>query len=278
MRSASINAVGILNASVQLTMRVATPWVGVLWFTTLPLRLLQLYFFTQLAILMEPQYYAYYLWKLAMIVFAAFLFSLYGRAVYVRACRFAENSTRDSRLEALKVPLSDFIPYVYTSLINEVCFFLTSFTMFMWPIFIIYSGLAAATSYNIGGPKLLKAPLTALKAAAPWRSLLAMSFVFLIGLIIALVNLHILVLVALALGGQILGPALPRWEYIFEPSLGGMFPKQPLTYLLLFMGASMLIEPFWLAANVDLVQKSRARKSGEDLQLWFHDIKNEAAR
>ena len=278
MRNASINAVSILNASTELTLRVASPWMGVLWLTALPHRLLQFYFIGQLGILMEPQHYVNYLWRLSAIVFSAFVVSLYGRAVFVRACHLAESSTRDSRFEPLKVPLSDFVPYVYTALINEFFFYLTSFTMIMFPVFMIYGGLAAATSYGIGGPKLLDAPLKAIKAASSWRSLLALSIVFLFGTIMALINLFVLIEIALALGGQVLGSALPRWEYIFQPGWMSLFPKQPLTNSLMLIGATLIIEPFWLAANVDMIQKARARKSGVDLQLWFHDIKSEAAK
>ena len=278
MRNATLNTVSILNASTELTLRVASPWIGVLWLTALPHRLLQVYFLFQLTILMEPQHYVNYLWRLSGIVFVAFIISLYGRAVFVRACYLAESSTRDTRLAPLKVPINDFVPYVYTALINELFFYLTSFTMVLFPIFIIYSGLAAATSYGIGGPKFVDAPIKAIKAAAPWRSLIALSFVYLFGTVMALINLFVLVEIALALGGDVLGAALPRWEYIFQASGFGLFPKQLLTNLLLMIGATLIIEPFWLAANVDMIQKARARKSGEDLQMWFQDIKSEAAK
>lgn len=279
MRNANLNTAGILNASVQLTLRAASPWMGVLWITALPLRLLQVYFAFQLLLLSEPQFYLYYLWRLSTLVFAAFIVSLYGRAVYVRACYYAGNSAVESKFEALKVPLSDFIPYVYTALINEFFFYLTLFTIVMWPPFIVYGGLAAATSYGIGGPKMIGAPLNAFKIS--WTSFWALagiSLVFFFGMIMALINLYFLIVIALKLGGGILGSALPRWEYIFEPGPLGLLPKQPLTYALLVVGASLIVEPFWLAANVDLVQRVRARKSGEDLQLWFQEIKKEAAQ
>ena len=278
MRSASINAIGILNAAVQLTLRVASPWMGVLWLTTLPHRLMLLYFFNHVSVLLEPKYYAFYLWRMALLVFATFIVSLYGRAVYVRACHIDDTTERAAKFEPLKVPLGDFIPYVYTALINEFLFYLTLFTVVMWPLFIVYGGLAAATSYGLGGPKLVGAPMTALRGGSTFPSLMAITLVFTLGLIIAVINLYVLILVALTLCGPLLGPALPRWEYIFAPTLWNMFPKQDLTQLILVIGASMMIEPFWLAANVDMIKKARARKSGEDLRLWFQDIKNEATQ
>src|ERR1043165_8266062 len=124
MRSTGLQTIGIINAAVQTVVRVASPWMGVLWMTALPLRLLQAYFVYQLSFLQEPQYYFYYLWKLAAMVFAAFILSLYGRAVFVRACYIASDSARDSKLEPLKVPLSDLIPYVYSALMLELFFYL----------------------------------------------------------------------------------------------------------------------------------------------------------
>ncbi len=259
MRNASISAIGILNASAQLTLRVASPWMGVLWITALPHRLMQFYFIWQFRILDEPHLYAGYLTRLAMFVMLTFAISLYGRAVYVRACHIATHTQNDSKLNAFKVPLSDLVPYLYMASINELFFYLTSFTMFMWPLFVIFGGLAAATSYDIRGPKFLAAPFNAIKAgAAAFKALIAISCVFLFGQFMALINLFIFIIVFLVLCGPILGPALPRWEYIFQAE-NVIFPKHPLTYALLLIGAAQVIEPFWLAANVDLVKRVRAR-------------------
>ena len=73
-----------------------------------------------------------------MLVFATFVVSIYGRAVYARACHIATNSTNDSKFAAFKVPLSDFIPYLYMALFNELFFYLTSFMVVIFPIFVIF--------------------------------------------------------------------------------------------------------------------------------------------
>ncbi len=288
MRNVSLNPVEILNASVQLTLRVASPWMGVLWITALPLRLLQLYFVTRIAALDEPQYYMYYLWRVTAVVFAAFLVSLYGRAVYARACHHAQNALHGSQLDPLKVPLSDLIPYMYAALINELFFYATLFTMLMPPLFIIYGGLAAATSTGTGGPKLLDAVLSPFKALRVWKALLINSLVFPLCVFLAFINLYILIILLLWAFGSLLGSDLPRWEYIIQhmpnlphPQKGDSLmdilrkfvPDLPLTFWLIGVGAWMIVEPFWLAANVALIQKARTRKSGEDLRIWFQDLK-----
>ena len=42
--------------------------------------------------------------------------------------------------------------------------------------------------------------------------------------------------------------------------------------LLLFGGAALAIEPFWIAANVVLVRKAGAAETGEDLRVWFEEV------
>jgi hypothetical protein len=279
MRIPRTTSMQILNAAARTLRRVASPWMGVLWICTLPLRLAQLYFLYQLQFLAEagPQHYLYYLWRLAAFVFIAFLVSLYGRAVFVRACWLAPDGVSRAKLEPLKVPLGDFVPYAYTALIFEFLFYIGMFTLIApWP-FLIFGGLAAAASYGIGGPKILRAPASVFALLNSWRSLVllcAITLLFALALFFVYVNLYVLVIVLLMLFGSFLGSSLPVWQHIFEPGL--LTPKEQLATWMLMIGAAMIVEPFWLAANVELVQKIRAQKSGDDLRLWFQDLKKEA--
>ena len=277
MRTPRTTSMQILNAAARTLLRVASPWMGVLWMCTLPLRLAQLYFVYQLQFLETPQHYLYYLWRLAAVVFVAFLVSLYGRAVFVRACWLSPDDASRTKLEPLKVPLNDFVPYAYTALILELFFYMGMFTLFLPIPFLVFAGLAAAASYGIGGPKLLRALVNVFGFLNSWRSVVLLSAVtlqFAIALFFVYVNLYTLVILLLMLFGSFLGSSLPMWEHIFAP--GMIMPKEQLATWMLLIGTSMIVEPFWLAANVELVQKIRAQKSGDDLQLWFQDLKKEA--
>ena len=103
MRKPTASAISVLDAAAQIVPRVASPWMGVLWLTALPLRFLQLYFVVQLTRLDQPSKYLYYFWNLAALIFVAFVFSLYGRAVYVRACRHAQHTESSAGLDPFKV-------------------------------------------------------------------------------------------------------------------------------------------------------------------------------
>ena len=98
MRNPNASAINALDAAAQLVPRVAAPWMGVLWLTALPLRLLQVYFIAQLVRLDAPWKYFHYFLNLAAWLCAAFVFSLFGRAVFVRACRFPHHKVGSDKL------------------------------------------------------------------------------------------------------------------------------------------------------------------------------------
>jgi hypothetical protein len=279
MRRSNLSVISILDSAARLVPRVAAPWLGTFWLMVLPLRLLQVYFYSELVRLDDPSQYLYFLWHISICLFAAFVIALFGRAVFVRACFLAQDTERKTQLSPLKVPLSDFLPFLYTALLIEVVFFSTLVTFVIPPLLIILSGLAAASSYGMSGPRIFSAPFGILRLLKHRVALFGISCVFLLALYLVYVNLYFLIQLLLWLSAPLLGPSLPKWEYIFGPGESGIYPKHPLTGQLLFALATMIVEPFWLAANVELVQRSRARVSGEDLKLWFREIKNkEAAR
>jgi hypothetical protein len=42
---------------------------------------------------------------------------------------------------------------------------------------------------------------------------------------------------------------------------------------MLFAGAVMIVEPFWVAAHVVYVRKAGAEESGDDLKAWFAELR-----
>ena len=276
MRSPNSSAINALDAAAQAVPRVAAPWMGVLWLTGLPLRMLQVYFIAQLARLDAPWTYFHYFLNLAAWLCAAFVFSLYGRAVFVRACRFARYAPARLSLEPFKVPLADFLPYLYTALLIEIFFYLSLMLIVGWPLAIIFAGLAAASSQGIGGPKLLRAPLEVLRIAANWKPLLGASLIFALALVYVYINLYMLVRLLLFAAAPLLGDALARWELMLS-AMWENFPLLPANGIvtgLLCAGTVLIVEPFWLAANVELAQMARARRSGDDLRLWLARLKS----
>lgn len=272
MRKPTASAITVLDAAARIVPDVASPWMGVLWLTALPLRFLQLYFVVQLTRLDEPSKYLYYFWNLAAWTFAAFVVSLYGRAVFVRACRIAQHDGASTGLEPFKVPLNDFLPYLYTSLLIEFFFYL-SIVMFAWPLAIVFAGIAAAASQGIGGPKVFRAPMDILAIAGNWKPLLGSTLVFTLSLLFVFINLNVLVKLLLFLGAPLIGESLPRWEYIFAPMWENVpLPKHGIVTGLMSVATVLVVEPFWLAANVELVQIARSRRSGDDMRLWFKNL------
>jgi hypothetical protein len=41
---------------------------------------------------------------------------------------------------------------------------------------------------------------------------------------------------------------------------------------MIIAGALLVIEPFWIAANVLLVRKAGAAETGDDLRVWFEEL------
>lgn len=282
MRRQNASAITVLDAAAHVVPRVAAPWMGVLWLTALPLRFLQVYFIAQLVRLDRPAHYLYYLWNLAAWVFAALVLSLYGRAVFVRACRFARGDSEGLGMAPFKVPLSDFIPYVYTALIIELAFYFSVIISIIPPLIVVvpfpvmFAGVAAAASQGIAGPKVIRAPLEVLKIASNWKPLLGSTLLFTLIIFFVYINFFALILLLLYLSAPLFGEDFPRWQYMFEPLWGNfpLVPKHGLVLGLMLIGTILIIEPFWLAANVELVQIARARRSGEDLRLWFNQLKS----
>jgi hypothetical protein len=41
---------------------------------------------------------------------------------------------------------------------------------------------------------------------------------------------------------------------------------------MLIAGAILIVEPFWIAAQVVFVRKAGAEESGDDLRTWFDEL------
>lgn len=244
----------------------AAPWAGVLVLTSLPYYFLQVLFLDRLAeVGNAAAHFGHALGAIANWTILAFLVSLWGRAVWARACRIALETGARPSLSALRVPLAALASYVLTASMAEVLFYGTLLS-FVGPfVVILFGGLAIGTmelneEVGVAGPLRLIA-----RYSRHVRVELAILLIFIVGWVIALVNLNAAFGISVWAAHGFAGTDISRWQVLL-----GMSNR---TYrLLLFAGGALAVEPFWIAANVVLVRKAGAAQSGEELRIWFREL------
>jgi hypothetical protein len=265
-------AVGdILDDAAEVVSTVALPWAGLLWLTSVPLRLGQAHFAARVMEL-GPEAHAYgdHLQGLALAVALAFLLSLWGRAVFVRACFLRLRTLEPTGLGPLRLGLGSFVTYVYVALALEAASYATCLSLVAIPLFALLAGLAAATLPLLEKPGLFR-PFNLIASSARQASpLVGLLLAFGAAFVLAAVNLAVLFRVGLWLADGIVGLDLTRWD-------GLLGPGNRRFLLVLAAGGWLVVEPWWLAALVVYVHKTRARASGEDLRLWFDRLRKVAA-
>lgn len=250
--------------------RIAAPWVGLLWLCSVPVRLLQAHFAARiLELRAEAGDYGDALRSVALLSVAALLLSLVGRAAFVRAAWLGLRSDGPPGKEALRVPWGSLLAYVYAALLFEALFYALGLTGVAVPLCIAGAGLAAAHVPVSERPGLIQPLRAVAQALAQGRALFALLAVFLIAFVVALVNLFFAFELGLWLAGAL--PGLDRSAWIVMLSV-----SNPRFVLALLAGASLLVEPFWLATLTVFVSRLRSRESGEDLRLWFGRLVREA--
>ena len=262
-------AVGeILDDAGDLVAAVLAPWAAVLWLSAIPLRLAQAHFAGRVAGLGEEAHaYGDHLQVLAVGVGAALLLSLWGRAVFVRACVLRLRTLESSGAAPLRLRLGPFAAYVYAALAIEALFYATCVSAVTVPVLVLVAGLAAATLPLLEGPGLLR-PFRHIAASSrrmgPLTGLLA---VFGAAWLLAMANLYVAFQAGLWLADGVIGLDLPRWQGLL--SAGNLR-----FFFMLVTGGWLLVEPWWLAALVIYVHRLRSQASGEDLKLWFNRLRS----
>jgi hypothetical protein len=245
------------------------PWVGLLWFTALPARLLLALLCVRLIELGDKATgYGDYLSTLSYAVLGAWLVSLWGRQAFVRACRHALESERPVAGSVWRVPLRDLAGHLSAALVIEVLFW-TLLLTFVAPLaLLIAAGLAAAASPRAGSG--FWRPLRAIaESSGSLFLLLRLLVIFALALPLAAINLHLLFHAALWLAGGVAGVDHSSWGTVLSH-------HNPLYLVLILTGAALLLEPFWLAALTAHVERVRARESGDDLRQWFAELRAKA--
>lgn len=268
MIHAPLSATSVLDESASIVRATATPWAGLLLLTSLPYRFLQAVFADRLLELgSNASQYGDTLHLTADLTCVAFLLSLWGRAVYARACRLTSASGAAPGRDAFRVPLAALGSYILVAAIAESVTYMLFITVAGIGLGAILSGMAIGTMELNEQPGVL-APLRSFKRyRKQTRIVLALAFVFLCGFVIALVNVTALSAAALSLVSTIGGWDAPRWHVLLS------FSNRRFV-LMVFAGAMLVIEPFWIAANVLLVRKAGVAENGDDLRVWFEELKH----
>jgi hypothetical protein len=239
---------------------VALPWMGVLWLTALPLRLLEALALDRLIELgAGAERYGRYLGELSLAIGLATLLACYGRAVYARACGERYTSGRTPGWRLLAPPPGPLVSYLYVALVLEVVLLATALSVVAVPVVVTLGGLAAASHPFFERPGLF-APFRALfESCRGVKALVGSAGIFALAFLIAVLNLFFLILLAVELADGVFGGSLAPWR----AALG---PGNRTLWLLLCAAAWMLVEPFWLAVLSVHVRRLRGRSRGEDLR------------
>jgi len=271
-----LSAFEVLNDATETVARTATPWLGVLWLASLPAHFLLVYFYYQVfGMGQKAGQYGSYLFGLAALSMAAWVVLLLGRLVYVRACFMAQQSTRSPGLEPLRLRSGETLGFLYTALLIEVGFHGLFLAFIFIPFFLVLGGLAAATAYGQEKATLLQ-PFKTFQRAAAYPRILLVNLLFLCGACaITWVNLYYALRLAVELAASLNSGDAVLWMHLLRPRPGfELLPAESLPSLLLLAGATLAIEPIWLAANVVYIHKLRARDTGDDLRQWHRSIRH----
>jgi hypothetical protein len=257
----------VLDDAGDVSALVAAPWMGVVWLTALPLRLVQAEFASRLAALGgDASRYGHLLLALAALASAGLVLATLGRAIFARACLLAIRTGAPPGRGALAVGLTPLMAHLFLALLAEAIFYALCFTVVLVPLAVTLSALAAAVASLVERPGLV-GPLRAVLAPfARTGTLLGLHAVFAVAFVIAFVNVAVAFQVGLWLAGAVPGIDLAAWAHRLSPG-------NPRFVALVAAGACLAVEPFWVAAHVALVHRLRARETGEDLRAWFERLR-----
>jgi hypothetical protein len=241
-------------------------WIGLLWFTALPARLLlSLLCIRLLELGADAVHSGDWVRRTAWWLLAAWLVSLWGRQVFVRACRHALQSERPAPPSLLRVPPREMAGHLAAALAVETAFWTLLLTFVVPAFMLVGAGLAAAAA-PAGGPGPLDSLREIGRAVGPLSRLVRLLILFAVGLCFAALNLHLMAQGALWLASGIASLDLTGWDAVLSMA-------NPAYVVLVVAGATLLVEPVWLAALTAHVERVRARGTGDDLRRWFAELR-----
>ncbi|HEV7672512.1 MAG TPA: hypothetical protein VGS22_28675 [Thermoanaerobaculia bacterium] len=233
----------------------------------LPWRLLQVWWFHRLAELgATATQHGKYLISLSLWTVAALPLAFWGRAQLARGCSIAL-SGEDGSLSRSRfgLPWRTYLAGLYAALVAAALYPAIGWMIFPLPLVALYSGLAAATAPYQERPGIWAPLATAARGFGSPRLLAGLWFTASVGVLIAVIQLFVLFQLGFAAVQTMFGDTNVWWERTLSPD-------NRLFVLLLFAGACLAVEPFWIAGLSIVVQRGRARASGDDLAGWIAEL------
>jgi hypothetical protein len=265
-----LTTTAVLDEAADAVSMTAAPWAGVLIATALPYRFLQALFLDQLFEAGSgAAHYGNLLGMTANVTVITILIAFWGRTVYARACRLALARGSVPGAEALRVRPAALACYVLTASTAMLAGYVSIFTILGFVVAVMFSGLAIGTMELNERVSVTKPFALLFRYAKRVGVPIALVCVFFCAMMVALVNLGAAFALGQWLAGALGGFDAPNWQVLFS---GG----NRRFVLMLFAGAIVIVEPFWIAAHVIFVRKAGAEESGDDLRTWFDELRRTA--
>lgn len=260
-----LSVTSVLDESADVVAMTA-PWAAVIVATAIPYRFLQALFLDQLLeVGSAASHYGGLLGGTANLIVASILVALWGRAVYARVCRLAIGRGAAPGREAWRVPAAAFASYVLTSSVALIIGYLGFFTCLGAIVAAMVAGVAIGTM-ELNERVSLLGPFRLIARYSRFAILVSLVFVFFCAIFVALANLAAAASLFVWAAGAVGDFDAPRWQLLFTPGNRRYL-------LLLFAGALVTVEPFWVAAHVVFVHKAGAEERGDDLRAWFAELR-----
>jgi hypothetical protein len=263
---APLSTTSVIDEAAEVVSMTAAPWAALQIATALPYRFLQALFLDQLIeVGADASKYGHLLGTTANMIVATVLLALWGRAVYARTCRLAMARGANPGREVLRVPPAALLSYILTASTAILLGYVSLVTVFGFLVAVMFAGAAVGTIELNERVSLGRPFAHVFRYTKTVRIPVALVLVFFCALGVAFVNLiaafQLCAWLATALGGF----DAPGWQVLFTG-------ENRRFILMLCAGALLIVEPFWIAANVVFVRKAGAEESGDDLRTWFEEL------
>jgi hypothetical protein len=256
----------VLDEATEVVGLTVAPWAAVLILTALPYRFLQALFIDHLfEVGRAASQYGNLLGGTANLIVVSIVIALLGRAIYARACRLAHARGTTPGRETWRIAPAALASYVLTASTALVAGYLGLFTCIGFIVAVLFAGLAVGTMELNERPGVLQPFRHIFKYSKPLE-LFGVAFVLFCGVFVALANLALASALAVWAAGSIGGFDAPHWQVLFSANNRRYL-------LMLFAGALVAVEPFWVAAHVVFVRKAGAEERGDDLRAWFEELR-----
>jgi len=269
---APLSTTSVLDETAEVVARAGAGWAAFVAATSLPYRFLQILFLERVMELgSDASHYGRALGQIADVAIVAFVVSRWGRALWARACRLAEEQESASRREVWRIPPVALLSYFFTATLAELLYYSTAITIIGPILAPAIAGLAVGTFELNTKPGLLPPLRLIARHARASKQLFAFLFVFTAAVLIGFIN----IVAAFSLGEWMLHAFgslnLARWDMLLSM-------RNRHFIRLVFAGSIVAVEPFWIAAHVVLVRRAGVAETGEDLRIWFRRLQEKWAR